>query len=327
MNEGKELKVVADVYSPTKEEYKDMVLGEPSNMLEARAVANFLSRSKFLPVALRGDLNTAMMLILTCKQYGLPITALSEVMEVNGRLSFWGRTKLAIVLKSPVCEYILPKEQSDKSCTIVAKRKGYPSEMTETYTIDMAEKAGLLGRSDAWKKHPADMLYWRAVSRVISKLFPDVIQGFATVEDEEESDLQQTLEAPKELSKPRAKKVKAVVVETEPIVKAETEPVPADIPETAENPVESEISEPIAEPKEVAIAPEETKKQVFRFVKRVLLLGGKRTLVAVNPLTNEEDQWLIGTAETASELKKRTGMKVSFVPEADNSIIDFKDEQ
>lgn len=323
MNEGKELKVVADVYSPSKEEYKEMTVGEPTNMLETRAMANFLARSKFLPVALRGDLNTAVMLIITCKQYGLPITALSEVMEVNGRLSFWGRTKLAIVLKSPVCEYILPKEQSDKSCTIVAKRKGYPSEMEEKYTIDMAEKAGLLGRSDAWKKHPADMLYWRAVSRVISKLFPDVIQGFATVEEEEESDLHQTLEAPKEIAKPRAKKVKAVVVEAEPIVKAEVEPVPADIPAEAENPVESEISEP----KEVAIAPEETKRQFFRFVKRVLLLGGKRTLVAVNPLTEEEDQWLIGTAETASELKKRTGMKVSFVPEVDNSIIDFKDEQ
>ena len=111
-------------------------------MLEVRALANFLCRSKFIPQSFRGDLNTAVMLIVTCKQYGLPITALSEVLEVHGKVGFWGRTKLGIVLKNPLCEYILPKEQTDKLCTIVAKRKGYPTEMTETYTIEQAEKAG-----------------------------------------------------------------------------------------------------------------------------------------------------------------------------------------
>lgn len=315
--ETKSLKVISDVYSPSKEEYKEMTVGEPQNMLETRAMANFLARSKFLPVALRGDLNTAVMLIVTCKQYGLPITALSEVMEVNGRLSFWGRTKLAIVLKNPLCEYILPKEQTDKFCTIVAKRKGYPTEMTETYTIEQAEKAGLIGRSDAWKKHPADMLYWRAVSRVISKLFPDVVQGFATVEDEEENNI--AVIEPKEVAKPKAKKVKAekVVIEAEPVVKEE--------PIADEIPLEEQIEAPeqvITEPKPVA----EGTRRYVRFVKQVSLVGGKRTLIAVNPLSNEEDQWLISSAEVASAIKKRTGMRISFIPEG-NTISDIQDEQ
>lgn len=316
MEENKSIKVVTDVYSPSKEEYTAMSVGEPQNMLEVRALANFLCRSKFIPQSFRGDLNTAVMLIVTCKQYGLPITALSEVMEVNGKVGFWGRTKLGIVLKSPVCDYIIPTEQSDKKCTVETQRKGWPKPVSITYTIEQAEKAGLTARSDAWKKHPSDMLYWRAVSRIISQVYPDVIQGFATVEDEEGNTV--SIVEPKEVAKPKSKKVKAEqVIDVQPIVK--------EVPQ-AEPVIEEEM--PIEAPQEVIAEPQPTEagQRTFRFVKRVLLLAGKRTLIAVNPLTEEEDRWNIGTAEVASEMKKRTGMKISFVAEGD-TIHSFKDEQ
>ena len=318
MEENKSIKVVADAYSPSKEEYTAMSVGEPQNMLEVRALANFLCRSKFIPQSFRGDLNTAVMLIVTCKQYGLPITALSEVMEVNGKVGFWGRTKLGIVLKSPVCDYIIPTEQSDKKCTVETQRKGWPKPVSITYTLEQAEKAGLTARSDAWKKHPSDMLYWRAVSRIISQVYPDVIQGFATVEDEEENPV--TVIEPKEVAKPRAKKIKAEkVIDVEAVVQE----VPQEEPIAEEMPVEV-----VEAPQEVIAEPKQTEGmgRMFRFVKRVLLLAGKRTLIAVNPLTEEEDRWNIGTAEVASEMKKRTGMKISFVPEGD-TIHSFKDEQ
>ena len=317
MEENKNLKVV-DAYSPSKEEYTAMSVGEPQNMLEVRALANFLCRSKFIPQSFRGDLNTAVMLIVTCKQYGLPITALSEVMEVNGKVGFWGRTKLGIVLKSPLCEYIIPTEQSDKKCTVETQRKGWPKPVSITYTLEQAEKAGLTARSDAWKKHPSDMLYWRAVSRIISQVYPDVIQGFATVEDEEENPV--TVIEPKEVAKPRAKKIKAEkVIDVQPIVEEvpQAEPIAEEMPVEAVEAPQEVISEP---------QPVESAQRIFRFVKRVLLLAGKRTLIAVNPLTEEEDRWNIGTAEVASEMKKRTGMKISFVPEGD-TIHSFKDEQ
>lgn len=315
MEENKSIKVV-DAYSPSKEEYTAMSVGEPQNMLEVRALANFLCRSKFIPQSFRGDLNTAVMLIVTCKQYGLPITALSEVMEVNGKVGFWGRTKLGIVLKSPVCDYIIPTEQTDKKCTVETQRKGWPKPVSITYTIEQAEKAGLTARSDAWKKHPSDMLYWRAVSRIISQVYPDVIQGFATVEDEEENTV--SIVEPKEVAKPKSKKVKAEkVIDVEPIVE--------EVPQ-AEPVIEEEM--PVEAPQEVITEPQPTEGmgRMFRFVKRVLLLAGKRTLIAVNPLTEEEDRWNIGTAEVASEMKKRTGMKISFVAECD-TIHSFKDEQ
>lgn len=327
-----ELTVVSkqEMFAPTKEDYQEMSVGEPKNMLEVRALANFLSRSKFIPQSFRGDLNTAVMLIVTCKQYGLPITALSEVMEVNGKVGFWGRTKLGIVLKSGVCEYIIPTEQTDKKCTLETQRKGWPKPVTITYTLDQAEKAGLLARSDAWKKHPSDMLYWRAVSRIISQVYPDVIQGFATVEEEEENPMPkaQVVAMPQEIEMPkpkRTRKVKAVEVEEEksespvlppaeameqydvrpnfkasPVVVGEEETV------EAEKEYNAGMEEFITGEKTV---PFEKPKRYVRFVRQVMLENGERYIIAKNPLVDSEDKWLIPTAGMASEIKKLTGMK------------------
>ena len=302
-----------EMFAPTKEDYQEMSVGEPKNMLEVRALANFLSKSKFIPQSFRGDLNTAVMLIVTCKQYGLPITALSEVMEVNGKVGFWGRTKLGIVLKSGVCEYIIPTEQTDKKCTVETQRKGWPKPVSITYTLEQAEKAGLLARSDAWKKHPSDMLYWRAVSRIISQVYPDVIQGFATVEDEEERPMQQVeaVAMPEQVEMPkpkRARKVKAVEI---------VQPV-AEEPSVVEEPI---VEEHVEAPQEQAVAQEpiveapkakhEEPARYVRFVKQVLLENGERYIIARNPVVStQEDKYLIPTAGMASELKKLTGMKV-----------------
>lgn len=340
-----ELKVVNDVYSPSKEEYLQMPTGAMENMLQTRAVANFLSRSKFLPQALRGDLNTAVMLCVTCKQMGLPITALSEVMEVNGKISFWGRTKLAIVMKSPLCEYIMAEEQDDTKCTLIAKRKGWPKEVKETYTIQMAEKAGLINRSDAWKKHPADMLYWRAVTRVISKVFPDVIQGFASVEDlEDEVDEKvQVVAKPVEAEPEKpviiaderpAKRVratrKAVAAEVvQPVVQPEAEAeavkpevMPADVvmqpvqPEEEQHPVAAEPH--VKEPKTL---------NRYRVIKQVAVADGIRYIIGINPRNNAEDKFAILSAEVASELKKRTGSQVCLLVNSLEEVVSFKDEE
>lgn len=327
---SQELTVVKsnEMFAPTKEDYLEMSVGEPRNMLEVRALANFLSKSKFIPQSFRGDLNTAVMLIVTCKQYGLPITALSEVMEVNGKVGFWGRTKLGIVLKSGVCEYIVPEEQTDKKCTIITQRKGWPKPVSITYTLEQAEKAGLLARSDAWKKHPSDMLYWRAVSRIISQVYPDVIQGFATVEEEEERPVVEAkaVAMPAEIVEPKPKRQRKIKAE-QPVVE---EPVVAE--EKTESPIlppaeEMETFQSVAIPtpaQTVEDADKEGPKRYFRVVKQVLIENGERYVIAHNNIMGYDDKWIIPTAGQASEIKKLTGMEVKFWVE-DNKVVSFEE--
>lgn len=343
---NQELTVVQknDAFSPTKEDYQVMSVGEPQNMLEVRALANFLCRSKFIPQAFRGDLNTAVMLIVTCKQYGLPITALSETMEVNGKVGFWGRTKLGIILKSPVCEYIMATEKTDKKCVVVAKRKGWPKEVTVEWTIEQADKAGLIKRSDAWQKYPKRMLYWRAISDAISEVFPDVIQGFATVEDEEEASALPQVQAvamPEEAPKvKRARKVKAVVAEEEksesPILPT-AEEMKTYEPKIEEQPVEEIVAdeEEQIDDSEVAAffndepAPaktEQPKRPYYRFIKQVMIEGGVRYLVGINPLNQAEDRFVIPTAAQAAELKRLTGTQVALIIE-NGQIVSYESAQ
>jgi hypothetical protein len=341
-----ELTVVSkqEMIVPTKEDYQEMGVGEPKNMLEVRALASFLARSKFIPQSFRGDLNTAVMLIVTCKQYGLPITALNETMEVNGKVGFWGRTLLGIVLRSPICEYIMPVEVTDKKAVVVAKRKGWPKEVTIEYTIDMAEKAGLLNK-DNWKKHPADMLLHKANSRAISRVFPDVCQGMEAVEDLEENRVQevQAVAMPEEVEMPKpkkARKVKAVVASEPEVVeeKSESQIIPTakemesyDI-KGEEATVEAATEEALFEvPEEPAkekktLAPEP--KRIVRFVKQVLLESGERYIVGQNPLSSAipADKFRIPTAGMAGELKKLTGMKV-YLFVAENTVYGYEEYQ
>lgn len=325
---------------PTKEDYLEMSVGEPKNMLEARAVAAYLSKSKFLPQSLRGDSATALMLVITCKQYNLPITALSEVMEVNGKIGFWGRTKLGIVLKSGVCEYIIPEEQTDKKCTLTTQRKGWPKPVTISYTIEQAEKAGLIQRSDAWKKHPSDMLYWRAVSRIISQVYPDVIQGFATVEEAMDDDSAPSLQQaqavvmPEEMPKAKkARKVKAVEVE-EPKEEIISKPIEAPI-ETPEEEIVEPMKKKVVEPEIVeektalfeeqpAPSDKPVPQRRFRFIEQVFLEGGVRYVKALNELNHTSDKWVIPSASMAGALKKLTGTKVMFLVEDEKVVIGYE---
>ena len=341
-----ELTVVSknEMFAPTKEDYQEMSVGEPKNMLEVRALANFLSRSKFIPQSFRGDLNTAVMLIVTCKQYGLPITALSEVMEVNGKVGFWGRTKLGIVLKSGVCEYIIPTEQTDKKCTLETQRKGWPKPVSITYTLDQAEKAGLLARSDAWKKHPSDMLYWRAVSRIISQVYPDVIQGFATVEEEEEHPQVEAVAVPQEIEMPKPKRVRKVKATAEessdaeeailpPAEETETYNVNGAITLDASVQPEYNAQDEIVEeakkevlfdvPEQQAEKKEEKPMRIVRFVKQVALKGGVRYVIGKNPILDREDELVLPSASMASELKKLTGMKV-YLFVLGNTVVNYE---
>lgn len=319
----------------SKEDYSQMAVGAIDNMLQVRVIASFLAESKFLPQSLRKDPATAITLVITAKQMGLPITALSEVCEVNGKISFWGRTKAGILFRDARCEYVIPVQKTEKVCTLKAKRKNWPEAVEVTYTIEQAGKAGLTGK-DTWKKYPADMLYYRALSRVINEVFPDVIQGIATAEDiqdgiTEAEIAEEGLQAPKQIEAPKEKKGKSKLTPELPKPVPEVVEPAAVAPETVEVEgavVDVETGEVLEEPLLDApvalpeVAEEEQKKEIFRVVERISTLPAQtatgletvRKVICKNDLipSSPSESYSLGSLEMATALKRLQGTKVKL---------------
>lgn len=74
------------------------------------------------------------------------------------------------------------KASNDRICILHGKRADNGDTWSESFSIEEASRAGLLG-SAVWKTYPRDMLFARALSRLARQLFPDVI-GNCYVEHE-----------------------------------------------------------------------------------------------------------------------------------------------
>jgi hypothetical protein len=67
--------------------------------------------------------------------------------------------------------------------------------MEATFTMEMAQQAGLVGKSN-WKKHPDDMMWARAVSRLCRRLFADCFAGASYVPEEVEATADELMDVP-----------------------------------------------------------------------------------------------------------------------------------
>jgi hypothetical protein len=87
---------------------------------------------------------------------------------------------LALARRSRQLEDIKIRDDGE-TCTVALKRVG---EEPHTTTFSQADAAamGLAGK-DNWKKQPAVMRQWRAVSAACRIVFPDVIGGMYTPEE------------------------------------------------------------------------------------------------------------------------------------------------
>jgi hypothetical protein len=67
-------------------------------------------------------------------------------------------------------------EVTEGTAIVRGKRKDNGDEMTSTWTLAMADRAGLLGKGN-WKKYPEAMLWARAASQLCRMLFSDCLAG------------------------------------------------------------------------------------------------------------------------------------------------------
>lgn len=92
---------------------------------------------------------------------------------VNGKVEMSGRLMGELIRRRGHSFRTL--ENTKDKCVLIGKRADTGDEEKVSFSIEEAKKAGIYHAS--WEKFPEDMLYWRALSRLARRLFPDVIGG------------------------------------------------------------------------------------------------------------------------------------------------------
>ncbi|MEO5329966.1 MAG: recombinase RecT [Magnetococcus sp. THC-1_WYH] len=117
-----------------------------------------------------------------------PMQALKSIANINGRHSVWGDAVLGLVQASGLLEDIDEACEFDRNgepiaATCIVRRKGRKSPIKQIFTMAMAKKAGLAGKSGPWSQYPARMLQMRARSWALRDAFPDVLMGTHIAEE------------------------------------------------------------------------------------------------------------------------------------------------
>jgi hypothetical protein len=145
------------------------------------AQLKFISNTEFVPAGLRGNLPAILACVATGRALGLAdMSALRSIHIIDGKASFSAELMSSLVRKAG---HSIVGESGPTAAKVTGKRKDNGDTMSVEFTLDMADRAGLLGKA-SWKKYPESMLYARAVSQLCRQLFPDCFAG-ATYTPEE----------------------------------------------------------------------------------------------------------------------------------------------
>lgn len=152
----------------------EIALRESSAVILTETQLNMISRTEFVPQSMRGKLPAILACVAMGRALGLP-----DMVAINGINVIQGRATLAAETMGAIARahgHSITGEVDDEKAIVHGKRDDNGDEMTATFTLAMAEKAGLMS-NPAWKKHPDDMMWARAVSKLCRRLFPDCFAG------------------------------------------------------------------------------------------------------------------------------------------------------
>lgn len=164
-----------------------------------------IAGTELVPAAYRNRPHAVLAAIQTGKEIGLaPFEALADIyvpMKRDGTpIGSPSLRASAMVKLARRNGHSITGEVDEKKATVRGKRADTGDEMTATYTIDQARKAGLVREGGPYEKNPEDMLWARAVSRLCRRLFPDVLGSLPytpeDLADSREGRLQQAITRP-----------------------------------------------------------------------------------------------------------------------------------
>lgn len=155
----------------------------PRTFEQALTFAGYLADSDLVPKDFKGRPGNCLIAMQWGAEIGLkPLQAMQNLAVINGRPSLWGDAVIALVRASPLCEYVI-EEDDGRVATCRTKRRGAPAEQVQTFSVEDAQKAGLLGKSGPWTQYPARMRKMRARAFLLRDVYADVLRGLPIAEE------------------------------------------------------------------------------------------------------------------------------------------------
>jgi hypothetical protein len=145
----------------------------------------FIASTEFVPPGLRGNLPAILACVATGRALGIAdMSALRSIHIIDGKATFSAELMVQLVRRAG---HSITGEVTDGSASVTGTRADNGDTMTATWTLQMAERAGLLGKSN-WKKYPEAMLWARAASQLCRMLFADCFAGATYTPEELEAE-------------------------------------------------------------------------------------------------------------------------------------------
>lgn len=149
---------------------------EPGSIGEAMQLAAILFKSGLMPEGFKSP-----EAVVTAIIYGreLGLTAMQSIRGIHvikGRPTMSADMMVALVKRSPICEFFRLVSTDATKATYETKRRDEPAPVQMSYTIEEARTANALGK-DTWKAHPAAMLRARCASSLARAVYQDLVMG------------------------------------------------------------------------------------------------------------------------------------------------------
>lgn len=129
----------------------------------------------------------AMVVLMTGLELGFsPAQSFRSIHVINNKPALSADMMVAVCKSRPyLCKFFRLVESTDERATYETHRVGEPAPVSITFTIQDAEKAGLLSNA-MWQKFRPQMLRARAASGLVRVVYSDLILGLYTDEEARE---------------------------------------------------------------------------------------------------------------------------------------------
>jgi len=154
-------------------------------------LAGQLSKTEMIPKNYRGKPQDLFVAMALGYQIGLSVEqAIQAIALINGKPCLYGDDMLALCMNHPSFVDLIEKpivsntnQVIGYSCTV--KRKNM-ADHEEKFDLNMAKKAGLLGKQGPWTQYPERMMQMRARGFALRNRFPDALKGIKSREEVED---------------------------------------------------------------------------------------------------------------------------------------------